>query len=343
MAIRIIDGVPRSGKSYYGVNHLAKNYFKKVDGVLVLDKKVVIITNIEDFVPHSLDLDDEIEKAGSVHEFFSIQYQEKYKEGKPQIIYMIDEAARKFRKGDRKLEHVFSYMEYHAHWGQEIYLFVQNYKKLPPDITLLSEYIVKALPRVRSISKNVLKYHWYNDGDLIKTETLTKKQEIFDLYKSQDTKEVENITNPLIRKVILLFATAIFIIGSGLWYLKASFNNKMSVQEEKISQTVNESKNNNMFVDALPIIGESSRVEPVLLPVEILIPVSSVTQTLKGRIRVMLVWGGELLDMSNFPYELTNMSGIWYAIMDKDLYDYMFPEGVYRRIVRLKKEVRPEG
>ena len=77
MAIRIIDGKIGSGKTYYAVKHLVDNYFVYQDGEYLLNKECQIITNIDSFHLESLDLIEEIKKAGSVHEFFSIEYQEK--------------------------------------------------------------------------------------------------------------------------------------------------------------------------------------------------------------------------------------------------------------------------
>lgn len=57
MALRIADGIPGSGKSYYIVDHLAKNYFEKQeDGRYEPVKDVLIITNIDSFKPPHLSL-----------------------------------------------------------------------------------------------------------------------------------------------------------------------------------------------------------------------------------------------------------------------------------------------
>jgi len=77
MAIRIIEGVPGSGKTYYAVRHVAKTFFtKKKDGSYVLTKPCTLITNIDSFQPDHISLQDEIKNAGGVEHFFSYAYQE---------------------------------------------------------------------------------------------------------------------------------------------------------------------------------------------------------------------------------------------------------------------------
>ncbi len=184
MALRVIEGVPGAGKTFYAVWHLAQHYFKKDDktGVYALSKECTIVTNIDGFKPDHVDLRTEIEEAGffaracleasrisstqlateiskidPVAEFFSYDYQEEYKKDKPQIVYVIDEAQRFFRKGSDRLlreKKVFDYFEYHRHWGQDIYLVTQNVKNV-----YLSKCIIRAMPRFRSFGIG-FNYHW---------------------------------------------------------------------------------------------------------------------------------------------------------------------------------------
>ncbi len=206
MAIRIIEGVPGSGKTYYAVRHLAKHYFsKQKDGSYELSKPCTLITNIDSFQPDHLSLQDEIKHAGGVEHFFSFDYQEKFKEGKEQLVYIIDEAQRFFRKGQRNLNDVFSYFEYHRHWGQDIYLVTQNARKLPPDIVYLTEYLIVAAPRTRSILGE-FKYKWVSEGEIIKREGFRPDQGVFSLYKSMDIGESEKIKNPVMKTVYIVLA-----------------------------------------------------------------------------------------------------------------------------------------
>lgn len=224
MAIRIIEGVPGSGKSYYAVKHVADNYFEKQeDGRYELIKPVTIITNIDSFQPDHLKLQVLAKDAGGIKEFFSEHYQKALTECiGGQIIYIIDEAQKYFRKGARDLDEVYSYFEYHRHFGHDVYLITQNAKKLPPDISCLCEYLIVAAPRTRSVIGE-FKYKWLSDGELLKREGFRPDAGIFALYKSMDQKESEKIKNPVMKTAGLAIIAVLFVIGGGLYYFKVKW------------------------------------------------------------------------------------------------------------------------
>ena len=91
MALRIITGVPGAGKTFYAVDHLAKNYCKMVGDAYELKNKYKIVTNIEGLLLDSVDLEKAIENAGSPEKFFSIEVQkkvtEKYHKEKKSLVY----------------------------------------------------------------------------------------------------------------------------------------------------------------------------------------------------------------------------------------------------------------
>jgi len=210
MAIRIVDGKPGSGKSYYVVNHLAKNYFTEDRGLYVLKDGYCIITNIDSFKPQHIDLKEIASEHGGYDSFFTAEVQEQLKNKHGRIIYIIDEAQRIFRK-NYKNEDVFFWFETHRHLGQDIYLITQHYKKLPFDVYSLAEFIIYAAPRTRSLAGE-FRYHWMDDGTKIKTETLRRKQQIFALYKSMDMKESEKIGNPVMKSALLALAGFVVIL-----------------------------------------------------------------------------------------------------------------------------------
>lgn len=225
MAIRIIEGVPGSGKSYYAVRHLANVYFEKQkDGRYELTKDVCLITNIDTFNPDHLDLRELIKDTGGVKEFFAEDFQRALTEciGKP-IVYIIDEAQKYFRKGARDLEDVYSYFEYHRHFGHDVYLITQNAKKLPPDIALLAEYVVVAAPRSRSVVGE-FKYKWISDGEILKREGFRPDQGVFALYKSMDQKETEKVGNPVMKTVAAVAVLVLLVGGALAWYMHRVFS-----------------------------------------------------------------------------------------------------------------------
>ena len=216
MAVRIIYGAPRSGKSYYAVRHLVKEYFNEgSDGLFTLQdkfKNLVIFTNIDNLkVPHK-NLDEVIRQVGSVEQFFSYDYQEKIYHKYPQVVYFIDEAQMKFPDNFRDHK-VFNWFQYHGHWGQDIYLMTQDRSLLPRQITALSEITIKALPRStsllggRDLRYNVMLGSGYEVGDKI---ILPKRQKYFDLYRSQNSSESQKVRNPLIKYGVILGVVALF-------------------------------------------------------------------------------------------------------------------------------------
>jgi len=365
MALRVIDGVPGSGKTFYAVRHLAKNYFKKdaETGVYELARDCIIITNIDDFKPDHVDLKKEIDIAGlaalaridsssgtdiqkerardkidPVAEFFSIEYQEKYKEGKLQIVYVIDEAQRFFRKGsDRALRErkVFDYFEYHRHWGQDIYLVTQNVKKLPPDIVYLPEYIISAQPRVRTAGFG-FKYYWMSSGENIKTESCRPDKAVFALYKSMDKAEQEKIKNPMLKKIGLAFLFSLVVLFCGYKYFASKY--QPDVSSTVSSSVPSVSPLGSSFIP----IGEPQRPpEPRYI---VFVPLSKVTLYAYNDEKSLYVWRGAFISAAKFPHKTVYMSGRRYAVLDYELFDFIFGDSEDRPkdfIVQVKPEPLP--
>jgi hypothetical protein len=245
MAIRVIDGVPGSGKSYYAVHHLADEYFQKdhagfysqkdfaneKDGT---EQRLVISTNLEGLkLPH-VDLEEEIRAAGGVRQFFSHEYQLSLEKSDEKRIYIVDEAQRYFRtrvSGD--WSDTWFYFEKHRHFGHDVYLLTQNPKKIHSEIISLLEYRIHAKPRVRSLGGE-LGYQMICDGDIMKRFTLRPKQEVFDLYKSRRKGESEKIKNPIMKTVGLSLVGVALLMGLCYWRLQAVFFSPQEVQAAEV-------------------------------------------------------------------------------------------------------------
>jgi zona occludens toxin len=238
MAIRIIDGVPGTGKTYYAVKHLLDKYFdydKSIEDY-VPKKPVTLISNIDDLALDHISLKEEMNAAGGVVEFFKEEYQEQYRHKfESQIVYVIDEAQKLFRKGDRALTPIFGYFEYHRHFGQDIYLITQNSRKIATDIVDLVEYVVRATPRIRSMVGE-LKYRWISDGERLKTEAFKPDQRVFNCYKSMDAAESEKIKNPIIKTVVIALCLA-FVLGT---FMVTRLYSTFFVQEELVTEKAEE-------------------------------------------------------------------------------------------------------
>ena len=235
MALRIITGVPGAGKTFYAVNHLAKNYCKMVGDTYELKNKYKIVTNIEGLLLDSVDLNAAIEKAGSPEKFFSIEVQkkvtEKYHKEKKSLVYFIDESQQYFHRRfyDRD---VFSFFETHRHYGLDIYLVTQNVNLLAKDLVSLAEYEVRAIPRTLSIGGfNYLKK---SNKEIIGRSFLSKNKKIFAMYKSMTGNETEKIRTPYLKYIIPF--VLLLLLGSYL-LSKSFFGRAMGLSDATASSS----------------------------------------------------------------------------------------------------------
>ena len=398
MALRVIEGVPGSGKTFYAVWHLAYKYFKKVphysflqsffyailpflrppiEQKYVLNKECLIITNIDNFKPDHVDLASEVKKAGDiarqalvadrtlndrererkldqldpVAEFFSYSYQERYKEGKPSLVYVIDEAQVFFRKGQEKAlkeKEVYRYFEYHRHWGQDIYLVTQNLKKLPSDISYLPEYIVYAVPRVRSLGPG-FRYHWMASGERVKTEVRWPDQAVFALYKSMDVAEQEKIKNPVLKTVGMLLAASAVVLFYGFSYVSNRFGGEEQTAPPSSASAPGVSPGASSAPSGGYIpIGDPDRFKPAA-PVPryvVFLPLDSITRYSGRSMQTLYVWRGRMIPADIFPHKTFSMAGQLYAVLDYELFDFMFSNEEDRPkdfIVQMKPESDSDG
>lgn len=314
MAIRIIEGVPGSGKSYYAVKHVADNYFEKQeDGRYELIKPVTIITNIDSFQPDHLKLQVLAKDAGGIKEFFSEYYQKALTECiGGQIIYIIDEAQKYFRKGARDLDEVYSYFEYHRHFGHDVYLITQNAKKLPPDISCLCEYLIVAAPRTRSVIGE-FKYKWLSDGELLKREGFRPDAGIFALYKSMDQKESEKIKNPVMKTAGLAIIAVLFVIGGGLYYFKVKWLGGQNVAIGTDGKPIAVPGSAPPSPDPAPP-GASPTGVPVAQKTQpVKTAMASTSVFVDGLEKVFIVHKGRFIELSLFPWPIEKSMGSWWA------------------------------
>ncbi|MDD2466174.1 MAG: zonular occludens toxin domain-containing protein [Desulfobulbus sp.] len=316
MAIRIIQGVPGSGKTYYAVRHLAKNYCEQSeDGVYYLKDDVTVITNIDSFKPDHHDLRESIRqikredgKPAGADDFFNLPFQQALTdEIGGQIVYIIDEAQRFWRKGDRGHHEVYEYFELHRHLGHDIYFVTQNARKLPGDLVCLAEYIIDAAPRTRSLVGE-MKYKWLSDGEVIKREAWKPEQAIFDLYKSMDMGEAEKIKNPVVRTIATVSLFIVLIAVGGVWYFKSHW--ARSKQHSNSTPTVAQQQK-------APPSGSVPGTPIPQTPKTITVPISSFSETSeKGgllRTTLYIVFQDVIYYKNSFPYPCRKIAGQWWA------------------------------
>lgn len=218
MAIRIIEGVPGSGKTYFAVHHLLSKYFFFDQSLSEWVRKpefssLVLVTNIDRF-PFSVSLDSLIETAGSLEKFFSYEYQENLTSGFP-YVYLIDEVQSLFPYTYRDTR-VFLFFQKHRHLGIDIYLITQDADHLAKGLRSLAEFHIVAVRRSLSLAGE-LRYRFTdpNTRECWHTKVLRKDGKIFSFYRSFSSSETES--SPSIpRRFIALFlvcVVVVFVIG----------------------------------------------------------------------------------------------------------------------------------
>lgn len=330
MAIRMVDGVPGSGKSYYAVKHLAETYFecdhagfwkpKEQTGKNGQSQKLVISTNLEGLkLPH-ISLEDEIRKAGGVQYFFSHTYQEQIESEDEKRIYVVDEAQKYFRKrvtGD--WSDTWFYFEKHRHFGHDIYLLTQNPKKINVEITDLMEYRIHAKPRVRSVTGE-LSYQMISDGDIMKRFGCRPNQKIFDLYKSRRKVETEKITNPVMKKVFMAFTAVIIVGGLGFYFLYSRLHPEPA--QASTNTPVGKTEISKSYI---PVVEEKEIVVSDSVSGGIkFVPLSFITVFENGSEQFYLFMQGTYFKANESPYRLKKIGTKVFAEMTVEEYEMFY-------------------
>lgn len=236
MSIRAITGKPGSGKTYVAIDHLLKNYFKKVGNEYSPTTDITIITNIDSLKLDHISLDDllgELKKNGSadpVRDFFSGKYHEKFHDQVGRCLFIIDECQRYFPTMLGMKSHapeIYYFFEYHRHWGYDIYLISQDKDKIAKGIRPLIETELQALPRTVSLMGELKYYEFVDDEKISATPRVIRpKKEVFALYKSMTFKENEKTKKPVLMFAALsLVLIAATVTGGGFFLKKLSHAN----------------------------------------------------------------------------------------------------------------------
>lgn len=170
MGITLFTGLPGSGKTYKVVHELAKKQtqekymiFHNVDGLKLEGEFVKDWRSIPGFLGKA--------KQQEICDY------EKERSGRP-VLVVIDEAQNDFDKSKPELK---SWLSWHRHLGQDIWLICQHNTMIHRDYYNLCDFEVRGK---KGLALNQFLYQYEVRGEKFKTERIPKKIEIFQMYRS---------------------------------------------------------------------------------------------------------------------------------------------------------------
>lgn len=203
--IRIIEGNPGSGKSYYACNYLSKfATYDSLYGEWTLNPGILVISNIDGLKIKYLDLAALIERF-TVEVFFTIDNFEKLieKYRASHVILLIDEAQQIF---DSKYynKDVFYFFQYHRHLGIDIIMMTQSVSTIARHLIPLAENVTKAVERSKAIYKTFRYNVCDKKGLKLYSEVVKQNQNVFKMYKSFTFDEKSKPKNAFVNLFIMM-------------------------------------------------------------------------------------------------------------------------------------------
>lgn len=216
MAIYLIEGKIGSGKTYYAVYSMLADFFQWSKYLMryVMARNVLIISNITGLKFPHVDLLSEIETLG-VKVVFSAEYLEglRLKYGVQNIVILIDELQLIL---DRKFydKEIFGFFQLSRKQGLDIYIMTQDLKTIPREIQVLPELFYHAHPRTAG-GGGRFRYTVASTatGASHSFQLIPIKQEVFDVYKSQDYEEVKPIKQAYKKYAFALVIMILIVVG----------------------------------------------------------------------------------------------------------------------------------
>lgn len=256
--IRYITGVIGSGKTYFGMLYIAKNFLKddnlksQLPKRFFLDNVDYCFTNINDLKIDKFDntfiiqFNDFYDKLSDLYSYYrdgvsDIELNKKASEyNLSKCLIVIDECHNYLSKKDDVL---VWWLSYARHLFQEIILITQNLSLVDPKYKAFSEHFYKAYPTSLKLFKNHMKYNIYSDSRMFnttKTESFSVKiyPYIFELYHSGQTINNKSFVQKFLVLGLILFVlfSIIFFIIRHFFFsnnsneINDNFNNTSSIQ-----------------------------------------------------------------------------------------------------------------
>lgn len=182
MAITLLTGVPGSGKSYFAVNKIVELLDTK-DNFLILSNIDGTKENIFDrrYVFHRFSL--EFLRNANMENFLPHLRDEHHLDAEATIYIFIDECQNYYGPSCRD-EDAFYFLDYHRHYGVEIFLITQKDTKIRKEVEALCETEIRGLPPTLSLIPGMFVYNHKCGGEIFAKIKLKKKSKVFSAYKS---------------------------------------------------------------------------------------------------------------------------------------------------------------
>lgn len=241
MTIKLITAPPRTGKSLYAVHHLNKER-----------ESLFVISNIDGY-----NSDVKISNADEFKKFIiDTNWEELTAKNKPKkTIVVIDEAQQIYGSvGMTDQQKMLFFLEYHGHYGINIWLITHSIKSLatrvPPLISENAEVSkIKAGKNTRRV-----KIKCPISDEIIETETFTASESDYNSYKSAKNAEGLQTNRTPLKRILILLSLSIITVLIGAYYSINSL--KPSEQNKDLKQNLNNSLNNNLNNYSNPALKE---------------------------------------------------------------------------------------
>lgn len=156
--------------------------------------------------------------------------------------FVIDECHNYFDNQDKVKNWWFTY---HRHLNHEILLITQNKSLINPQYRNIPEIFIKAQPRSKAISKNVLRYFNYTEYRMTQkfsTTEITINDTYFDLYTSGNKSSQKLVGKKYIYMFIIFLISLISLFV--LFIYQLFYNNTTTIQEEPKKEQIQTPINN---------------------------------------------------------------------------------------------------
>ena len=216
--IQLVEGAPGSGKSYFAMNYLVGfTKFDELYNEYVLREDVLVITNIEGLKIKHWELSACL-KDRSLTEFFSIKNFEEIQKRtkKTHIILIIDEVHELFPSGFKDMQ-IYNFFAYHRHIGLDIILLTQGIDAMTRMLNPLLEYVVKATPRSKKLTKSFTYKYCDMKGRYLFNKIIPTKQKVFNAYQSFRQDEHNKPRSAVVMWLALVICVFV-AAGTGLKY-----------------------------------------------------------------------------------------------------------------------------